>query len=237
MTPKEPSNKWIDQNFIITGIPKIGKTSFFAQGQDKTFFIRMASEFNNLKTYGKDCLDINDVESTITKIFKAAKAGILPFETLVFDPGIRVLEYISDQICLENDVESLGEIPHGKGWGEYKKRIKNFTRRLEPLPCAVVFNIHSHTIELPEASDDKKTFTKEIVALSGKTEGPISQWAEHILHIKSGYVGNINARTMILQGNKYIEAGTKSLKLKEVKSIPWSTNDKENFDKFRALFD
>ena len=239
MEPQEPSNRWIDQKFIITGIPKIGKTTFWAQGGEKTYFFRMAPEFTNLRTFGVSCRDIGDVNRELGKLFKAAQAGILPFETIVFDPAIRLLEFLAADICEDNGVESIGDIGHGKGWSLYKKSIKMFMNRLEALPCAVVLNVHSFTQDFPEMNNDKKTYTKEVVALSGKTEAPVCQWADHVLHVKAGYVGNVYARTMVLQGNKYIEAGTKSKKFKEMKltQLQWTDNDKLNYDKFRGYFD
>jgi len=237
MTPKEPDARWIKQKFIITGSPKIGKTTFWAQGGEKTWFFRMAPEFNDLTTWGVDCKDFKDVEGALTKLFKAKNAGLFKWETIVFDPGVRLLEYIAEDICIRNEVDSIGEIGHGKGWSDYKKGIKAFMRELENLPCAVVLNIHSFPAEYPEVGNEKKKFTKEVVALSGKTETPIVQWADHILHIKCGYLGNIYARTMITRGNKHIEAGTKSERLRVHPQINWGEKDKENYDKFRALFD
>ena len=58
LKPAEPTNFWRDQKGIITGVPKIGKTTFLAQGGEKTWFFRMAPEFSHIKTVGIDCKDL-----------------------------------------------------------------------------------------------------------------------------------------------------------------------------------
>ena len=60
-------------------------------------------------------------------------------------------------------------------------------------------------------------------------------WADHILHIRQVYVGDINVRKMITQGTKTIEAGTRRTDLPP--SISWGKDDAKNYKEFRALWE
>ena len=238
--PKEPTTRWIDGKSIVTGIPKCGKTSLLAQGGETTFFFRMAPEFHNLKTFGEDCKSYEDVEKWVGRLKQAHAAGVFPWDTIVFDPADRLLTFLSDAVCEKLGGDSLGEIPHGKGWGAYKAMIESFVYGLESLPAHKVFVFHSVNKNYPETGEEHsknpKTFSKEVVDLSEKTEGAFLRWVDNILHIKVGYVGNQYARVILTRGTKFVEAGTKSPILQAHPQISFESTDKETYAKLRKLF-
>ena len=204
LTMSSTDNRYVSQKFILTGHAKVGKSEFMAAQGEKAFFFRLAPEFLHLRTVGEDCRDMADVQRTLTKIFKAKREGNFPCEAIILDPGKRLAEFIADEIATEAGVESIGDIPHGKGWNEYKKRIRGFMKSLEDLGVAVWITIHSCVVDMPEAGDKNKTFKREILDLSEKTERFIAQWADHILHVKTGWASDMEARALICQGNKFL---------------------------------
>lgn len=241
---REPSNKWIDQKIVLAGPPKSGKTSILASGGEKTWFLRFEAGFNHIKTYGKDCRDYNDMDKQIEMLLKANSAGIFKWDTLVFDHGQKVMDFIGDHIIeigrqkfVNSEINEIGDIGKGTGWFWYKNAVKMLLTRLDPLPCAKIFIMHVHTEEKSDNPKDKsKTYKREIISLSEKLGGPMREWADHIFQIKSGYVGdNMLARSLVTRGSKVLEAGTRSKKLPE--AIPLSADEVANYNKLRSYFD
>ena len=239
LKPQEASNEWRGQFTIIAGAPKCGKSTFLAQGGSKSWFIRMAPEFRDLTTYGVDCKDILDVEKEVAKLHKANSAGILTkqFESLVFDPGDKLLEFGQDRICDDAKAPSIYEVGgYGVGQRKYKSWLRAFLSDLRTLPLHVFFCFHTKDRELSEAGSDGKKYHRWCLDISDKLDSEFPKRIDNTLNVMVGYVGNMKARTLVTQGTKFIEAGSKAPCLKKLTKIDWSENDKQNYDSFRALF-
>lgn len=244
LTPQEISNKWTDQKIVLAGFPKVGKTSLLAANGEKTWFLRCESGFNHVKTSGMDIRDFTDFETAINKLLAANKAGLFPWDTLVIDPGSRLMDFMGDrtielgkQKFPNSDINEIGDIGKGTGWFWYKNLVKATLNRLDPLPCAKIIVLHVHTEERSDNPKDKtKTYKREIISLSEKLGGPIREWADHIIQMKTGYVGeNMTARSLVTRGSKILEAGSRSKKLPE--SISMGSDDVKNWAEFRKHFD
>jgi hypothetical protein len=244
LTPQEVSNKWTDQKIVLAGPPKCGKTSFLASHGEKTWFLRCESGFTHVKTSGVDIHDYSDFDKEITKLLAANKAGLFPWDTLAIDPGSRLMDFMGDHVVelgrqkfSNSEINEIGDIGKGTGWYWYKNLVKTTLARLDPLPCAKIIVLHVHTEEKSDNPKDKtRTYKREIISLSEKLGGPIREWADHILQVKSGYVGeNMMARSLVSRGSKILEAGTRSKKLPE--SLSWGSDDAKNWAEFRKHFD
>jgi len=240
MVPQKPTKQWNKQKFITLGESKVGKTKFWAQ-DEKNFFLRTEAGHNHVKTIGADCRDFNDVLTWKTKLMQAKQAGILPFETLVIDTGDRLLDYITEDILdwahnkyPKSEIFGIGDIPEGNGWYALKTKTNLFLKQLEELGCAVTIIFHTAQDIRSEDTDSKKTYKKDTINVGGKAGTALLAWADHILHIRSTYVGDIQVRKMVTRGTKTIEAGSRA---NLNPSIPWTENDAENWKQFRALFD
>ena len=241
MEPQAPSKRWIDQKFVMGGPPKCGKTCFWAADGETTWFLRLESGFNHVKTFGVDCRDFNEVEREVTRLFSAHKAGVFPWETVVVDPGTRLIDYFAEEVIRrgrekfpKSDINEIGDIGKGTGWYWLKTSIKMFLNRLEQLPCAVVLIFHVYSEEKNDDSDYKKTYKRDIIGLSEKMGGAVREWADHTLHVRTGFVGSSTARAMITRGSKVVEAGSR---MNLPPKISWSDDDSSNYKAFRALFE
>ena len=205
LAAKEPSTRWIDQKSILCGIAKCGKSNLLAQAGETNFFFRLAPEFTNLKTFGVDCRDFEEVEKNVGRLVQAHQQNMFIWDTLTFDPGDRLLDFIAEAVSEHYEADSVGDVPHGKGWAAYKQKIRAFVYSLEALPAHKFFVFHSQTKEFPETGQEHernpKTYSKEIVALSDKTESVFAKWVDNILHIKTGYVGDKEERVILTRGN------------------------------------
>lgn len=243
LAPQEVSNRWIDQKGILAGPPKCGKTSLLAQGGEKTWFIRSESGFNHVKTYGEDVRDYNDLDKAVEKLLKAHRAGLFRWDTLVFDTGPRLMDFLGERIIElgkekfpNSEVNEIGDIGKGTGWFWYKNLVKSTLNRLDPLPCAKWFIFHVHTEEKNDTPKDKtKAYKRDIISASEKLGGPIREWADHIMQIKAGYVGeNVLARGLVTRGSKVLEAGTRAKNLPE--AITLGPDEAKNYATLRSYF-
>ena len=242
MAPQEPSNKWIDQKTILAGPPKVGKSTFLAQAGNKAWFLRLAREFNNIATYGVDSRDLDELKVNVEKLHKVFQSGLwgteqFPVETLVFDPGDKLLQFIADKVCDDAKADSIYEAGgYGVGQNKYKRILKSFISDIESLPAHKFFCFHTKFQELSEPNNESKKYHRWVLDVSEKLDAEFPKRVDNTLNIMVGYSGTMQARTMITQGTKYIEAGAKAPCLKKVTQIPWTQDDMANYTNFRKLF-
>ncbi len=239
LAPKEASNRWIDQKSILVAEPKVGKSTFLAQAKEKSYFLRLANEFNGLTTWGADCNDLDAVRREIDKLHKVHKAGLWCWDNVILDPMYRFMDYIADEVCDEaGNASSIYEAGgFGAGQRKYKIKLKALLRDMDELPAHKWFVFHSIVKDLKEDNDDKKTYQKRVIEMSLKLDFEITKLVNNTLHVVTGYAGTLQGRTMVTMGTKFIEAGSKAPCLKKLPAIPWGPNDEENYKKFRALFE
>ena len=244
MTPQEPSKLWTKQKFITIGASKSGKTKFWSCAGDKAFWFRTEAGHNHVKTIGADIRDLKDFEIWKTKLFQAKNAGLMVFDTINIDTGDRLVDSITEDIIekarqkyiknINLDINGIGDIPEGQGWYALKTAVNLHLKQLEDLNCAINIIFHVGTDVLNEEGDSRKSYKRETINIGGKAGIAILAWADHVLHIRTGYVGDLMARKLLLRGNKTVEAGSRSKEMPPF--MTWTENDQENYTKFRQLF-
>lgn len=234
--PSEVCMDWTRQKFIMTGPSKSGKTKFWAMNP-KTYFVKLESGHNHVVHNGTECRTFQEVMTLKNKIFQAVKAGIWPYDTIVFDTGDRLLDYITEDVILlaqdkykKAEINGIGDIPEGNGWFMLKTKVNLFLKQLEELPCAVVLIFHVTT---DQREDQVGKYTIETINVGGKSGKAILAWADHVLHVRATTVGDKAMRKLLTRGTRNIEAGNRAGLPPE---MPWVESDKENFQKFQAHF-
>jgi hypothetical protein len=243
MTPQAPSKLWSKQKFIMLGESKVGKTKFWAGGGEKAFFFRTEAGHNHVSTIGADCRSFSDIMEWKTKLMQAKAGGIFPFETVVFDTGDRLIDYIQEDVLewarskyskQADSIVGIGDVPEGNGWFILKQKVNQFLKQLEELPCASVLVFHTAQDTRNDDGQTGKTYKKDTINVGGKAGTALLAWADHILHVRAMYVGDIMARKMITRGSKTVEAGSRA---GLPPSVTWAEDDAKNFQEFRKLFE
>lgn len=243
MRPQDPTKVWIKQKFIMLGESKCGKTRFWSSAGEKAFFFRTEAGHNHVSTIGADCRSFEDIMTWKTKLMQAKAHGVFPFETVVVDTGDRLLDYLVDDVLdwarnkyskQADSIVGIGDVPEGNGWFILKSKVNQFLKQLEELPCATVLIFHTAQDVRNDDGQTGKTYKKDTINVGGKTGTALLAWADHILHVRSVYVGDILARKLITRGSKTVEAGSRS---NLPQSITWKEDDSLNYAEFRKLFD
>lgn len=244
MVPQEPTREWKKQKFITIGPGKAGKTKFWSCAGDKAFWFRTESGHSHVKTIGADIHDLKEFETWKSKLFAAKNAGVSPFDLVVVDTGDRLIDFITDDIVEKArlkfnkpsspEINGIGDIPEGQGWYSLKVATNLLLKQLESLDCAIALIFHTGKDTLNEETDPKKTYVKETINIGGKAGIALLAWADHVLHIRTGFVGDMQARKLVLRASKTVEAGSRIKDLPA--SLPWGDDDQKNFDTFRKLF-
>jgi hypothetical protein len=238
MKPQDSTKLWSKQKFIMLGESKTGKTKFWSCGGDKTFFFRTEAGHNHVRTIGEDCRSLDDILATKEKLMKAKSAGIFPFETLVIDTGDRYVDYVDESVLdwasqkYKKEFSSIGDIAEGIGWFVRMQKINQILKQFEEFGCAVC--IIFHTAQDSRTDEAGKAYKKDTINVGGKAGTAILAWADHILNIRSVYVGDIMARKMLCRGSKTVEAGSRQ---NLPPAITWVDDDVVNFKNFRAMFE
>ena len=238
MTPQDPSKKFSRQKFIMLGESKTGKTKFWSCAGDKAFFFRTEAGHNHVRTIGADCRCLDDILEWKTKLMQAKASGIFPFEVVVFDTGDRLVDYVDESVLdwanakYKKEFSSVGDIAEGIGWFVRMQKINQLLKQFEELGCAVALIFH--TAQDSRTDEAGKPYKKDTINVGGKAGTAILAWADHILNVRSVYVGDIMARKMLCRGSKTVEAGSRS---NLPASMVWCEDDSKNFTEFRKLFE
>lgn len=237
MAPRGVNKDWKSQKSILLGPSKSGKTSFLAEGKEKTFFFRTEAGHNHVETVGADIHDFDDFMEWKTKLMQAKAAGILPFETVVIDTFDRFVDMIDQSIIewanqkYKRECESISDIPEGIGWFVRQNKINQVLKQLEELGCHIF--LVCHVAQDTRKDEAGKDYKKDTINIGGKAGNAMLQWVDHILHVRAAFVGDIQVRKLYTRGSKTVEAGSR---MNLPSPINWKEDNKANYTEFRALF-
>ena len=232
------SERWVDQQILIYGQTKIGKTKFVAQ-DDRAFFIRTERGHNHVENFGVDCRTYDEVLDVLGKLIQAKKIEPYPYSIVCIDTFDRIIEYSEDAVIewarnkfSKVEINSVGDVPNGAGWSERTAKINGIFRKLEELHgfCALAVIMH---MAVDEREDERGKYKITTVNVGGKSNKVITGWADHTMAVKAIYVGDQLLRKVKLRPTRELDAGSRGILPEE---LSWTADDKANWDKFRAFF-
>ena len=213
--PTKRSEKVTDlsqQIILVYGRPKIGKSTLCSKFSDALF---LATE------PGLSQLEVFKVNVTTWKGFleacKEIAQGNHGFKTIVIDTVDNLIPLLVSYIEEMNEVDYIGDIPHGKGWFLATQELRRVLTKLAMMPYGLVLVSHSKQEEIETKTKKYNRFT---IDLSGKNQNAVLNLMDIILFMDSEMKGGEEIGVMRTKPSLYWEAGDKSKRLPESIEFP-----------------
>lgn len=134
------------RNFFIWG-PTMNGKSYLASEFPNALILNTDGNAAQIETPSVDLKNERGPDGAIKKnvivqvieIIKELEKGKHTYETVVIDVVDDLITLIDQAICEENNVEYVGDVPYGKGWGLQKTFITSIVVRLKALPMNVIY--------------------------------------------------------------------------------------------------
>lgn len=252
----EKDKRWMMQKFLMMGQGKIGKSEFWAQG-DRSLFIETEpglAHLSVMKVPVRNWQEIREVGAELILLWEALKKkhGVsskakltaeqckeFPYDTVVVDTLDRLVNYSAEE-CVErgrnkfpkNKIDAIGDIPNGAGWFWSTSNIGNCVAKLEELPVALVLVSH---VKMEEVTEPTQKYHKKTIAIGGNTGTSILHFVDHTLQIEAFRRGDEIVRKIRSKPQQELEAGSRGDIVPD--GMEWGAVAKDNYAKFRKLFD
>ena len=233
------NKKFIDQRFGMIGPSGIGKSGFWTH-EDKALFLDTEGGLN---AYGGiirwPIRDLNDMRDAYRQLVSYPKDNF-PFSVIIIDTIDRLVDYATDETLAEArekfkrvDINTIHDVPEGGGWDRRRTKVSVILKELEKLPCAIAYigHLENKTIRRKGETD----YNKHTISIGGKIGGDLLAWTDHTMTIEAVRVGEKLVRTVFTLPTQSREAKSRGGMVPN--AIRWGDNDKENYEKFRALFE
>lgn len=147
LPPNKPQKaRRVPRNYFIYGDTMSGK-SYLAERFPSPLFLNTDgnSEMNTapsiqLKNIRKSDGSLKEsVIDQLDKIILALGTEKHGYKTVVIDVVDDVVTLIEQAICYDNEVETLGDVPYGKGYAQFNTVFQAFVTELKALPLNTVY--------------------------------------------------------------------------------------------------
>jgi len=234
----EVDNRWVVQKTVMIGAPGCGKSTFPSFG-DKTLYLQCEAGLNHLSVMKTPITSWEEWEATYTALMQAKNKGDFPYDTIVIDTIDKFVD-CANQEAIEfgrkkykgTEINTIGDIPNGGGWGWGTDFVENALSKLEKLGCHIFVIGHLDRKEVKDANGISRHL--QTISIGGKTGRAIMSWADHILNIETKMIGNTMQRVVRTIPTAVIDAKSRGAVIKD--GWVWDVNDRVNFDKFRSAF-
>lgn len=235
----EPSKRWVRQKFLMLGPSGIGKSEFWAQGE-KTLFLEFEPRLDHLSVLKIPVRSWDDYKQSLELLYKEAQKPEFPYDTIVVDTGDKYVEKVTHEVIdwaqekyKKIEINGIGDIPEGVGWFKTTTMAMVGLDKLTDLgKAAVVVICHIKEETIKEGGSEYK---KATVSLGGQIGTRILGWSDHTLHVRARYIGDTIQRNMRTIPNQLLEAKSSGGIVPD--GMVWTKDAKENYSKFRQLFD
>ena len=196
---------------LIYGPPKIGKTTMLSK-LDKCLILDTEQ--------GARMVDGHIVEvdsrKALIDLIKKAKDGH-SFKYIALDTIDKVVQWAETAVCEEHEVQSLADLPFGKGWGLARDKVMNTIKTLSSLCDHLIIVGHRKTAKAIVEGND--TIEPESLEITGRLKNMIMADCDAI-----GYVFRDEEEELKLtfKSNNALEAGSRSPHLRgQILSFDW----------------
>ena len=136
----------IPRNFFIFGDTMSGK-SYLAERFPVPLFLNTDGNSEMIPAQDIQLSNVRDAQGKLKRsvidqldeIILELKTRNPGYKTIVIDVIDDLTVMIEQAICYENDVQSLADIPYGKGYSAFNSVLQSFVVELKSLPMNVVY--------------------------------------------------------------------------------------------------
>ena len=199
MSLKKQKRKPISLNPKITllyGAPKVGKSTMLSQLQD-CLIIDTEQGANMLDAYVYNV----DTREELLAFYKEAAEH--KYKYFALDTVDKLVEWIEQSILKEYEIESINDLPYGKGFGLVRTKVINHLKKLASLVDHLIVIGHRKTAT---AIDNSNAVEPESLDISGKLKNMIMAQCDAI-----GYVHRDEEENLMVsfKSGKALEAGSR----------------------------
>ena len=234
---QQPSKEWTRQKSLMIGPGKVGKSSFWAQGE-KTLFLATEPGLTHLACLQVPIRSWEEAREVYSLLLAATP---FPYDTLVVDTIDKLIALSHEEAVMRarekfskiaGEIHTIGDIPEGVGWYWSSNMIDMFLAKLKEFPAHLVLIGHVQTKEIKEPT---RKYDKETINVGGQMGTKLLHWADHTLHVQARYTGERLERVIRTLPSQTLEAGSRGRVVPD--GMRWGEDDAANYAAFRKLFD
>lgn len=175
LPPNKPQKaRKIPRNYFIYGDTMSGK-SYLAERFPDPFFLntdgnskmstRPSIQLRNVRNSDGSLKKsvIDQLDETIIDLETINDRPEYGYKTVVVDVIDDVITMIDQAICIENKVDTLNDVPYGKGWSQFNAVLQTFVMELKALPLNIIY-----ISRLSHSTDESSGHTEDRPSLKQK---------------------------------------------------------------------
>ena len=196
---------------LLYGAPKVGKTTMLSSLKD-CLVIDTEKGSNMLEGYFHSVNSKQD----LLDFYKEAAEGH-DYKYFALDTVDKLVEWTEREVCQEYQIESINDLPYGKGYGLVRQRTINNIKKLQTLCPNVIVIGHRKTAASVENST---AIEPESLDLSGKLKNLIMAQCDAIGYM---YRDEEDELMVSFKAKQAVEAGSRCNHLKgEIFPFNWN---------------
>lgn len=131
------------------------------------------------------------------------------FETIIVDTGDIAYDYCVKYICANNNVDAVGDIPYGKGYGLVEKEFDECLRKIVQMGYGLV--VISHETDKTFKNENGTEFNKIVPTLDKRANNVLARMCDIIGYTRSVPDGDTGKEkvVMFMRGTSRFEAGSR----------------------------
>ena len=181
---------------LLYGAPKVGKTTMLSKLND-CLVVDTEQGGNMLEGYFHS---VNSKEELLQFYAEAAEGH--EYKYFALDTVDKIVTWTEKDVCREFDIESINDLPFGKGFGLVRERVMNNIKKLTSLCDHLIIVGHRKTAS---PIDNSTAIEPESLDISGKLKNMIMAQADGI-----GYMFREDDKLMVsFESGKALEAGSR----------------------------
>lgn len=152
LQPSKISRNLKGKYVLVYGAPKIGKTSFAAKFK-KNLLCAFEMGFNAIDgIYAQPINKWSEFEQVLRQLEKPAAKEM--FDTITIDTVSIAYSLCEKYICEQNDVQKIGDIPWGQGYGLVKSKFEACLRKITLMGYGLILITHQEVKKEKDGEDE-----------------------------------------------------------------------------------